>query len=541
MENPKLEELAQKARDAPKQPGVYVMKNASGKIVYIGKAKNLKNRLSSYFPTPKDALPKTIELCNEAASIETTVTDNEAEALILEANLIRENRPKYNIDLKDSHKYAYVLLSKEEFPRLLTVRKNSADQFAFQKEGLEGRVFGPFTAGSSRLGVLNALRKAFGLRTCNKIPKKVCLKYHLKQCSGPCEQKISREAYLQNVKMAVSVLKGETGGLEKTLRDGMNRASDSREYELALALKNRLEAVHYLATRQKMEMHGEAGNEDYIALAQGAGKASVAVFKTMQGVVREREQYAFETIAEDALSEFLSQYYSTHTIPNKAWVSQIPQDAPAIEEFLDKTRGASPEFSIPKGEKMKLLELVQKNAVLNLGQGDDLGTVELKKALRLLVMPRTIECFDISTLFGTNSVGSMVRFENGKPDKSNYRRFKIKFVDGQDDFSMIREVVYRRYYRIKMEGGQMPDLVMVDGGKPQLSAAKQALDDLGYSLQPLIALAKQFEEIYSPERLVPLQLDRKNAGLQLLMRTRDEAHRFAISYHKKLRATGAKA
>ncbi len=535
--------LVEQVKNSPKQPGIYLMKNAAGKIIYVGKAKNLRNRLSSYFPIPQDVHPKTRDLCLEAAAIETTVTDNEAEALILEANLIRQNKPKYNIDLKETHRYAYVLITNEEYPRLLTVRKNRADQFNFQNAGLQGKIFGPFTEGSSRLNVIKTLRKAFGIRVCNKMPKKLCLKYHLKQCTGPCEQKISKEEYLQNVTQAVRVLNGKTAALEKELEKQMRAASQKLEYERALALKNRLHAIRTLSVRQKMELQGETGDEDYAAIALKGSTANAAIFKAIQGVVREREQYSFETIAgseEEALSEFLPRYYAAHRIPQKIWVKALPSDASAICEFLEKTRGATASFDVPQSEdKKKLLSLVEKNAYLSLEQTAEPALLELKRVLRLIEIPRIMECFDASTLFGTNSVGSMVRFENGKPDKTNYRRFKIKFSEGTDDFSMMREIVYRRYYRIKMENNEMPNLVVVDGGKPQLSAAKQALDELGYSLQPVIGLAKQSEEIHSPERPMPLQLDRKNAGLQLLMRIRDEAHRFAITYHKKLRRAKA--
>ncbi|MFQ5406667.1 MAG: excinuclease ABC subunit UvrC, partial [Candidatus Micrarchaeia archaeon] len=523
---------------APNNSGVYLMKDSKKGILYVGKAKNLRKRLKQYFPVSKDAFQKTIELCDKVADVEFVVTDNEVEALILEANLIRKFRPKYNVDLKDSHRYAYVLLSKEKFPVFVTLRKNLSDKLVFDKA--KGRVFGPFVQGAARAGVLKTLRKAFGIRTCKRLPKKACLKFHLGQCSAPCIRKISKKDYDKNVRLAVRVLMGKTGKVEEELRRKMLNASEKQDFELALEYKSQLEAIRSLSTRQKMELHNFESEDDFIGFVQNNSKASAVVFNVSRGVVKSKEQFVFE-YAQEALSGFLTQYYSLHKVPNTVFLENVPKDAKVIGRFIESTRGAKPKFVSPKaGDKKKLLKLVEKNALLALTSSSEPALLELKKALRLEKIPVSIECFDVSTLFGSDSVGAMVRFENAVAVKSAYRRFRIKFVDGQDDFAMMREIVFRRYYRLKNEKMPLPDLVVVDGGKQQVSAAKQALEELGFGLQPLIGLAKEFEEIHFPLKAMPLRLNRKNVALRLLMKIRDEAHRFAINYHKKLRSKASK-
>ncbi len=526
MPGKSLESLEARAKAAPELPGVYFFKDAMGKTLYVGKAKSLKSRLASYFAN--DLLPKTRDMVQGASVLEYSIVDNEVEALILEANLIRKLRPRYNIDLKETHRYSYILVTDEDFPKIVTVRKNLKDELILSKAsaaGAKGKVFGPFVEGSNRLSVISFLRKTFGIRTCNSLPKKACLKYHIGQCPAPCIGKISKKDYLQNVERAIKVLKGEVEGLQASLENEMAGASQRQEYEKALGLKKQLAALEALNVRQKMEISGQ-DSEDYVAVAKDGQKACAIVFKSSRGVVNERAQHCFDALEEEPVSQFLAVYYSSNRVPDRILLSKIPENADAIANYLEKEREKRPEFVVPmQGDRKKLLELAEKNAVLALTQSAEPGLLELKKVLRLKALPNVIECFDVSTLF-----------ENGTADKTGYRRFKIKFVDGQDDFSMIREIVFRRYYRIKKEGKPMPDLIVVDGGKGQLSAATAALDELGIYGRPIIGLAKEFEEIYSPAKPVGLQLDRKNPGLKLLMRIRDEAHRFAVTYHKKLRS-----
>jgi len=518
------------AKAAPHSPGVYQFKARDGTVLYVGKAKDLRSRLSSYFA--KEVLDRTALMLSQAASIELIITDNEAEALILESSLIKRYFPKYNIELKDNEKYTYILITDEQFPRMLLVRKSRGGRIK-----AKGKVYGPFMAGSAYVLVASTLRKIFKLRTCRVGQGRPCLQYHLGFCMGPCAGLVTPEEYCKQVSKLKEVLSG--GKRLELVLDEMGRdmadAAKARQFERALELRNSIRSLSSLLERQKMESGSEA-NEDYVSFAESSGKVLLQVFRQIGGVIRDRKKFGFEaTLDGDALSEFLPRFYEAGGIPRRIYVEREPAGKAVLEQYLSSKRGGPASIIVPeKGDKKKLLELLRKNILLEIGGHADPSLVELQQELALPAIPRVIECSDISNLYGTSVVGSMVQFVNAKPFKSNYRRFKIRTVEGQDDFASMREIVFRRYYRIKKEGGAMPDLIVIDGGPGQLNAALSALGELSLSVS-CVSLAKEFEEIYHPDKPEPLQLPKSSPALQVLQYARDEAHRFGISYHRLLR------
>ena len=517
------------AKTAPTSPGVYIFRNSSGTPIYVGKAKNIKNRVSSYFA--RDLLDRTQQMVSSAHSLEFIMTDSEAEALLLESNLIKQHYPKYNIELKDNEKYTYILITDEEYPRMLLVRKNRTG-----KVNARGKLYGPFLSGSAYVLVASTLRKIFKLRTCRLGQKRPCLQYHLGFCTGVCAGLVTREQYMEQVKKLQDALSGGKK-LEAVLDDmesEMKEAAKKKQFERALELRNSIRSLSSLLERQKFEREGE-GNEDFIALLTHEEMAYAQLFRQIGGVIRDRKKYEFVPLSGDAASEFLPRFYEAGGIPRRIYMESEPESREALEKYLAEKRGGPVSILVPeKGDKKGLLELLRKNILLEISGTADPALVELQHELALSAIPRTIECFDISNLMGTSVVGSMVQFVNGMPFKSNYRKFKIKWVEGQDDFACMREIVYRRYYRLKLERAQMPDLILIDGGPGQLSAALSALSELQLEL-PVVSLAKEFEEIYSPERAIPIRLPHSSAALKVLQYARDEAHRFGISYHRLLR------
>ncbi|MFA6214314.1 MAG: excinuclease ABC subunit UvrC [Candidatus Micrarchaeia archaeon] len=521
--------LSETAKSAPASPGVYIFRNASGVPIYIGKAKSIRSRVSSYFA--RDLLDRTAQMVASAASLEFIVTDNEAEALLLESNLIKQHYPKYNIDLKDNEKYTYILITDEEYPRMLLVRKNRLGRVAAR-----GKLFGPFLSGSAYVLVASTLRKIFKLRTCRLNQKRPCLQYHLGFCTGVCAGLVTHAQYAGQVEKLKSALSGGKK-LEAVLADmekEMKEAAKKRQFERALELRNSVHSLSSLLERQKFEREGE-GNEDFVSMLMHGGKAYVQLFRQMEGVIRDRRKYEFQPLSGDALAEFLPRFYEAGGIPRRIYVEEEPESREALEKFLEGKRGGKVSILVPeRGDKRKLLELLQKNILLEISGTADPALVELQHELSLSAIPRVIECFDVSNLFGTSVVGSMVQFVNGKPNKSNYRRFKIRTVEGQDDFASMKEIVWRRYARLKGENAAMPDLIVIDGGPGQLSAALSALSELQLEV-PVVSLAKEFEEIYHPERAIPIRLPHSSAALKVLQYARDEAHRFGISYHRLVR------
>lgn len=507
-----------KSISIPKSPGVYLMKGSEGEIIYVGKAKNLRSRVSSYF-VKNQISPKTEMLMRKIADIEFILTDTETEALLLENRLIKKNQPKYNIWLKDAKQYAYIKITDEKFPRIISTRRVTK----------KGEYFGPYTDGYARLQIVRLCQSLFKLRTCKTLPKRVCLQYHIKRCSGPCEGHINRDDYMESVNRARMVLKGNTKSLKRELEGEMIVASETRRYELARERRDQIRALDLLEEKQKVDLQ-KSHDQDVIALLDDDNHIQIGVFHIKKGVIAAKEEFRIPNEG-DVASEFIRAYYRESRIPKEIIINRVPDDKTAIEEWLTKDLGMKVEVTIPRrGEKKRLLELVEKNTRASMGEENPL-LQELQEDLNLPTLPKVIECFDMSNIQDAHRVGAMVQFVNGKPSKSGYRRFIIKTVDGQDDFASMRECVLRRYKRLVEEGSPLPDLIIADGGKGQLSAVLDSLRELNLRI-PSIGLAKKEEEIFIPGWPGPLILNRKKKSLHLLQRIRDSVHHFAITFHR---------
>ncbi len=516
----------------PKTPGCYIYKNKEQEIIYIGKAKNLLNRVRSYFSSSLQHTLKTKHLVQRIHSIEWILVDNEIEALLLENNLIKKNKPKYNIDLKDSKTFASIKITDENFPRILSTRKITKN----------GTYFGPYTDGFQRVQLLRTAVSLFKLRTCRVLPKHACLNYHIGICTAPCIQNVSEEVYSGQVKKATAFLQGKTAETVALLTEEMQLYSKQRQFEKALERKQQLEAISHIFEKQKMELIKNF-DQDIIALVKHNDEAIFEIFTISKGVIAGKCEYRIP-FEECVFEEFLKRYYATRKIPYEIVVNsqfyETDVDREILEAYFSKLRNQKVVITYPqKGDKRALLELAEKNALSNLEENSVL--LELQKKLNMAEYPRVIECFDISNLSYDHIVAGMVRFVDGRADKAGYRKFKIQCVsDKNDDFASMEEVIYRRYSRIKNEKGESkslqlyPDLIIIDGGQGQLHAALKSLTALGLKI-PIISLAKEREEIYTPHESIPLQFD-KNSKMMLLVREiRDSAHNFAIAYNRKRR------
>jgi excinuclease ABC subunit C len=513
----------------PSQSGIYIMKDKTGKIIYIGKAKNLRNRVRSYFL--KNQNYKTQKLVEKISDIEFVLTDNESEAFLLEANMIKRYRPIYNIELKDQQRYTYLRITNEEFPRLMVARRTRTGEFLGQ-----GKVFGPFTSGSSKMLSIGLLRKAFKVRICKRLPKEACLEYHIGNCEAPCQFKEARERYGNHIEELESILKGKQKleDFRKKLETEMNEASSHQHYERAKEIHDTMQRLQNLQTRQKMESTKNY-DEEYFGIKIKDQTAHVMSFRQTNGVIRDRNRFSFDLIGDNSFSSFLSQYYSTNPIPKFVVTSELPEKKDILEEVLSRTSGFKVNIIVPlSGKRKEMIKLIMKNITLYQSKGSDPALVELQEKIHLQNIPKIIECFDISNHGADYAVGSMSRFVDGRPDKSGYRKFKIKTVQGRDDYAMINEVIKRRYLRLRKEKEEMPDLVLIDGGKGQLRAALDALKSIGAEL-PCISLAKENEEVYIPKIKEPLVIPKNNHALKILQHARDEAHRFGVAYNRSLR------
>ncbi|MDP3965932.1 MAG: excinuclease ABC subunit UvrC [archaeon] len=508
----------------PESPGCYLYKDKKEGVIYVGKAKNLRKRVLSYF-SGKDKDPKTKVLIKNISDFDFIATDTEVEALLLENNLIKKYSPKYNINLKDSKSYSVIELTNEPFPRLLSSRTEKV-----KNKKTDSEIFGPFTSGKTRDYIIGTLNKTFKLRTCKKLPQKKCIRYDLGLCSAPCINKISKEDYLKEVERAKLILKGKGTDLIKELNEEMKFFSDKEDYEKAIIVRDEIVSIKSLQERQNVERN-KVYDEDILNYVLREGKVYLMVFNVHKGILENKKVFEFN-FKEDFLEEFLIQFYDENDIPKKVIT---PEKLPKVlSEFLSSKRRGKVEVINPKkGELKELLSLVKKN--IEIQYFGDLEKVEkLKETLNLQFSPGVIEFFDISHLSGTEVVASMVQFRNGKPDKSNYRKFKIKSFSGNDDFKAMNEVVKRRYYRLKSKKEPMPDLVVIDGGIGQLNSSIGALDEIGVKV-PIISLAKKFEEVYLPGTESPIRFNDKDKGLLFLREIRDEAHRFAIKFQRERR------
>jgi excinuclease ABC subunit C len=572
-------------RRLPAGPGVYLMKNAAGRVLYVGKADSLRSRVRSYFGArgPEDA--RIVRMVSEVADVEYIVTDTISEAYLLESNLIKQHRPRFNIRLRDDKSYPFVKITLgEDFPRVVRTRKLARDG---------SRYFGPYASASSVDETLKLLRKIFPFRTCNldipegkRVLERPCLLYFINRCQGPCIQAVEKGPYRQTIGQIVDFLDGRQEPIAAQLQREMLGHSDALRFEQAAVARDKLRAVERTMEQQKMAAFSRA-EHDVIGLAREDDDACIQVMQVRHGKLIGREHFIVEGARDapddEVLGSFLQQYYATtDAIPRAVLAPLLPADADGLAAYLADRRGVRVTISVPeRGEKRRLVALATGNAVEALARERaewmadtarrDEALTELATALRLRHPPERIECYDMSNIQGTSAVGSMVVFTDGKPDPKEYRRFRIRSGDTPDDFRMMAEVLRRRFSRVaklRAETGALslaavgategdetlesagdeaprepawavPDLVIVDGGKGQLSAAVGALEELGISDVPLAGLAKRFEELHLPDQAAPLVLPRRSQALYLVQRIRDEAHRFAITYHREVRGKRA--
>ncbi len=525
--------LEEKLKTLPDSPGVYLMKNAQGKIIYVGKAIVLKNRVRQYFHSNKNHSAKVQAMVSKIVDFETIVTASEVEALILECNLIKKHRPRYNICLKDDKSYPYLKLTlAEDFPRIILTRR-------IEKDG--SRYFGPYTSGGAVKESLELLRKLFPLRTCKHFQNRPCLQFHIKRCLAPCANKISQQDYFQFVVAVEKFLDGKTVEVERDLENKMQAAAEDLNFEMAARFRDILLAVRKISERQKIVT--DAGNVDAIGLARLNSEVCAQIFFVREGKVIGRENFLLNGAADEsdaqAILEFIKQYYSQAKITAEEILLPVE-----LNEEKILTEWLKVKLTVPKrGVKNSLVEMANENAKkfleertarMELANAQTIGAVvDLQKYLKLSKLPRRMECFDISHFQGAETVASMVVFENGAPDKKSYRRFKINSTEGKpDDFLSMREVTQRRYSKLTAE--ELPDLIVIDGGIGQLNSALEIIRQFHKDV-PVVGLAKQFELIFVEGKSDPVELPRGSQALYLMQRIRDEAHRFAITYHRKLR------
>jgi len=513
-----------KAGDIPTEPGVYLYRDEAGEIVYVGKAKNLRNRVKSYFSSIYQPV-KTRQLVMHIRSIDWLVVNNEVEALLLENKLIKQHTPKYNINLKDAKTYAYISLTRETYPRILTSRKVSRK--------LES--FGPYTDGYTRQDLQRLVTKVYKLRTCKNLHKRACLNYHIHQCSAPCAAHVTPEQYAQQVQQARDFLGGNYQATLNMLNERMQQASATNQFETALELRNQIASIRLLTQRQIVD-NERRFDQDVMVFRQVGEKLHTVQMGIRKGVLLGKKEFTVD-YQPQVEQEFLKAYYTANPIPREILLNkpvwQEPDEKQALEEFLSQRRLAPVSLTIPrKADKLALLKLAEKNLESSLEYDSALN--DLQNNLNLPVVPRVIECFDISNLGTEHVVSGMVSFKDAKPDKRNYRKFKIKTFTGQDDFAAISEVVSRRYKRQLDEKNPLPQLIVIDGGPGQVAAAKTVLDKLGLRI-PLIGLAKEREEIYFPNDRAPHTFDKNSRMMLLLRKIRDATHDFSLGYNRKRR------
>lgn len=545
----KFEELLQKVDILPSVSGVYLFYNSENKIIYIGKAKNLKNRVKSYFQQNIQS-PKTLAMVRKIDYFETIVTDTEVEAFILEANLIKENKPKYNINLKDDKSYPYIIITNEIFPRIFPTRK-------VIKNG--SKYFGPYTDGKSLRQSFKLIKDLFKIRSCNfnitpdfieRKKTKVCLDYHIKKCDGPCEGLISKENYNFIIKQVEKVLKGKSEILISELNQEMLELSNLLEFEKAEELRQKILSLNLYSDKQKVVANNQL-DEDLITIAADFPDVVTSVINIRNGKIVGKKKFVFNCPiehADDDLYEFIIQSYVDNLteFPEKILVKGELENKNELEEIIFRKTGVKTSILYPKNDnENQLIKMCYQNSVLDLNELKlqkmkkdgkvNYALKSLQRDLNLKTLPIKIECFDISTLQGSETVASLVVFEDGKTRKSEYKKFIIKSVSGINDFASMREVVERHYSRLVFENRKLPDLIMVDGGKGQLSSAVSVLKKLNLFHIPIIGLAKKLEEVFFPNNKEALIIPRTSTSLKLLQNIRDEAHRFAITFHKQRR------
>ena len=538
-----------KVKQVPTKPGVYFFKNETGEIIYIGKAKHLRNRVRSYFQNSKHQSAKNISMIKRIADIEWIVVRTEVEALLTEANLIKKHQPHYNINLRDDKSFPYIRITKEPYPRVFITREIIRDG---------SKYFGPYTDVRHLRRSLKAVHRIFPVRSCDYFiddksikDKKVslCLDYHIKKCDGPCEGMVNEKDYNDMIKQVIEFLQGRTKETELYIKNQMQKASTQMRFEDAGIYRDQLHAIGKFKDQQR-KVAADFEDRDVFALAKEEDYGVAVIVRIRNGRITSREKISLRNIddSDEVMMEtIITRFYlETDFIPKEISLQNNPNNKDQLITWLKEKRGGAIKLQIPqKGERAKEVRLAFQNAKLLLGEWlinrkKRMELVpkminQLQEDLHMKVPPRKIEAFDISHLGGTNTVASMVCFVDGKPRKSLYRKFKVKTVDGIDDFASMREIVQRRYKRVKKEGISLPDLILIDGGKGQLSMAVSALRELGLDYLPIIGLAKRLEEVFIPGSSDAQSIHKQSPGLILLRRIRDEAHRFAITFQKQQR------
>tara|TARA_B100001750_G_scaffold2824_1_gene2322 strand:- start:7058 stop:8887 length:1830 start_codon:yes stop_codon:yes gene_type:complete len=541
--------LQSKLKNIPMHPGVYSFMNDKGEIIYIGKAKNLRSRVRSYFQKSKSQSPKNLTMIRHISDLEYIVVRSEVEALLTEANLIKQHAPRYNVMMKDDKSFPFIRITNEPYPQVLLTRK-------IVKDG--SKYFGPFTDVYGLRTTLKALHKVFPVRSCSFFldeqviadkKVKLCLDYHIRKCEGPCEGLVSMEHYQEMIDRIDRFMRGKTKETEDYITEQMQNASTSMLYEEAAMYRDQLEAIRSFNERQS-KVSAEFEDRDVFALAQEGWLGVVVIIRIRSGRIFSREKISLQRLDEKdsyTMKTVITRFYmDSGMIPREISLQFSPTDEKELLIWLKKRRQGTVKFLYPqRGEKAKEMRITLQNAKLLLGEWIinrqkrrhkiPNMLAQLKEDLNMDVPPRRIEAFDISHLGGTDTVASMVCFIDARPKKREYRKFNIKTVSGIDDFAAIREVVSRRYKRVKDEKGSLPDLILVDGGKGQLSMALSALRELGLDYIPTVGLAKKLEEVFVPGNPDAQTIQKQSPGLILLRRIRDEAHRFAITFQRQKR------
>lgn len=545
-------DLQDKLSALPVSPGVYLFKNKEAVILYVGKAVNLRNRVRQYFHTSRSHEPRIASMISRISDLEVITTDSEVEALILEANLIKLHKPRYNVNLKDDKSYPYIVITKEPYPRVFVTRR-------FNRK--EVHLFGPYTDVNMLRAALKTVRDIFMIRSCNfyiddefiaKKKTRVCLDYHIKKCEGPCEGLVSKERYNDMIAQVAQVLNGKISTVKSSLEAQMQSASLGRKFEDAAYYRDRIRELEVYSSRQKV-VDNEFRDRDIVAVSTEDDDACGVIFKIREGKVIGRQHYYMNGVEgrndSEILETLVQRYYlEAVDVPKEIVLSFDIESRTVIEQWLSLRRSGGVSFQIPEGGDLStLLAMCKKNArflldelkLQKMKQKDFIPAAirSLQRDIRMKRPPRRIECFDISHFQGTETVASMVVFVDGKPKKSEYRKFKIRTVAPQEvnDFAGMKEVVSRRYKRVLDEALPMPDLVVIDGGKGQLSSAVEALTELNIMDQPILSLAKRLEEVFLPHENDPVPIPKSSSALRLLQQIRDEAHRFAVTFHRSLR------
>ncbi|MDO8491272.1 MAG: excinuclease ABC subunit UvrC [Dehalococcoidia bacterium] len=539
-------------RRVPAKPGVYLFKDKAGCVIYVGKAASLKDRIRSYFAPPASLAEKTRRMMNRAQDFDYVLTDSEQEALILENNLIKKHFPRYNVRLRDDKSYPYLKISvNEDFPRIYVTRRLESDG---------GRYFGPYASAYSVRLTLEMLRNVFHFRSCRKPidgkERRPCLEYHIRRCRAPCVGSITREDYRHTIDQVMLFLEGRQEQIVRDLKTRMEDAAGALQFEKAALLRDQLLAVESVMQQQKV-VSPIPEDEDVVGLARSGDEGCVQLFFVRAGKLTGQDHFVMEGAQGEEpraiLTSFVEQFYGAASyVPPRILLPEKLEDMEVVQAWLSSRRGAKVELRAPqRGEKKKLVALAAQNAAEMLEQlrakwladagKTQVAQEELQRELQLPRPPRRIECYDISNIQGASAVGSMVVFEDGRPKSKHYRRFQIKTVEGADDYAMLQEVLRRRFKHVDNAARPdepwaiTPDLVIIDGGKGQLNAALDAMKELGVDSIPTAGLAKEQEELFLSGRPDPVRLPRTSQALYLVQRIRDEAHRFALAYHLKVR------